>query len=755
MATELASAYVQIIPSAQGMRQQLTEILGDEMPSGEESGKSWGSGLVSGIKSMIAAAGIGAALKASISEGAALEQSLGGVETLFKDSAGTVIQYAEQAYRTAGMSANAYMETVTGFSASLLQGLGGDTQKAAQVADMAMTDMSDNANKMGTDMGLIQNAYQGFAKQNYTMLDNLKLGYGGTKAEMERLLADAQEISGVEYNINNLSDVYEAIHVIQGELGITGTTAKEAASTISGSFASMKAAAQNVLGKLSLGEDLKPSLDALKETAVTFVAGNLLPALGNVLKGVPTIVGEAFTSLTSALPEVAAAASGLMGTLANGLRSALPTLIPAALSAVGSFASNLRSGAGQLVDSALNLIMTLAQGLIDNIPVFISTVPAIVTDLAGIINDNAPKLLEAGLNLTVQLGKGLITAIPTLIANIPQIIQAVVSVWQAFNWLDLGKHLVTSVKDGVTHLKDDIPKALKNVGQSALNFFKGIDWGGLGRAVIGFIKSGIQGLFTAIPNALKSIGSSGLSAFKSISWSNLGSAVISLIKSGLQGLGSSIVTALRTIGSNALNAFKSISWGNVGRTVINLIKSAISGAASGVVNALRNVGSSAMSAFKSISWSSLGSNIISGITNGIKNGASAIKNAAKSAASAALSAAKSLLGIHSPSRVFRDEVGKNISLGMAEGILGNAGAVSSALDTVNQVPSPAAVKADWIYSARYAAGNGTAGDASSDPAGQLRPITVQVVLDGKVVGQTSVEYINRQVRTNGKSPLLI
>lgn len=223
--TELAKAYVQIVPSAKGIKGKISEELGGEANS---AGKSAGLSIASAIKGAIAAAGIGTALKAAIGEGANLQQSLGGIETLFKDSADKVIESAKNAYKTAGMSANEYMETVTSFSASLLQGLAGDTNKAADVADMALTDMSDNANKMGTSMEMIQNAYQGFAKQNYTMLDNLKLGYGGTKTEMQRLLADAQKLTGVKYNLDNLSDVYEAIHVIQEDMGIMGTTAEEA-----------------------------------------------------------------------------------------------------------------------------------------------------------------------------------------------------------------------------------------------------------------------------------------------------------------------------------------------------------------------------------------------------------------------------------------------------------------------------------------------------------------------------------------------
>lgn len=302
MATELGKAYVQIIPSARGMKGMLSKELGADIPQvGKEVGESLAGKLIGVAKKLIAAAGIGKLIHSSLMEGADLQQSLGGIETLFKGSADVVKKYANEAYKTTGLSANAYMENVTGFSASLLQSLGGDTRKAADVANMAMVDMADNSNKMGTSMDRIQDAYQGFAKQNYTMLDNLKLGYGGTKTEMQRLLADAQKLTGVKYDINNLSDVYQAIHAIQENLDITGTTAKEAATTFSGSFASMKAAAQNVLGKLALGEDIMPSLHQLFETVKTFLVGNLIPMVWNVLKGIPQVLAGALGELMHTL----------------------------------------------------------------------------------------------------------------------------------------------------------------------------------------------------------------------------------------------------------------------------------------------------------------------------------------------------------------------------------------------------------------------------------------------------------------------
>ena len=329
IATELGKAYVQIIPSAQGIKAKMQEILGDEMPSGEEHGKNYAQGLVSTIKKTIAAAGIGLALKSALTEGAALEQSLGGIETLFKGSADAVIENAKRAYQTAGVSANAYMENVTSFSASLISSLGGDTAKAAEVANTAMVDMSDNANKMGTNMQDIQNAYQGFAKQNYTMLDNLKLGYGGTKTEMQRLLADAQKLTGVKYDINNLSDVYNAIHAIQENLGIAGTTSKEAATTLSGSFNSMKSAAQDFAGYLSLGMDITPAIGNLVSTASTFLFGNLFPALGNVFTALPGAIATFVSTAGAAIMQQLGAST-----------------TDEALNAVLQISENLRANAG-------------------------------------------------------------------------------------------------------------------------------------------------------------------------------------------------------------------------------------------------------------------------------------------------------------------------------------------------------------------------------------------------------------------------
>ncbi len=453
---ELAKAYVQIVPSAEGIQGKITEALGGEpAAAGDAAGQSLGAQLVGTLKKVIVAAGIGKIISESINLGGALQQSLGGVETLFKDSADTVKAYAAQAYKTVGLSANDYMEQTTSFAASLLSSVSQDTDAAAQLANMAMVDMADNANKMGTDMQDIQNAYQGFAKQNYTMLDNLKLGYGGTQAEMQRLLNDATKISGVKYDLGNLADMYSAIHIIQQEMDITGTTAKEAATTLTGSFAAMKAAAENVMGNWSTGADLTEPLQALADTAQTFLVDNLLPMIGNVLAGIPEIV-------YSLVPELLQTGTELLSSLAQGFTEGIPEFFSTALPQLLAFTDQLRDNAASFVDAGLNLITQLINGLIAGLPDLIAYVPDIIINICGIINDNMPKILAEGVSIIVQLVVGIVKAVPDLLANWKKILQAVLSVISAINWLNIGKNILTGVANGV-----------KSMGSSMLNAFKG------------------------------------------------------------------------------------------------------------------------------------------------------------------------------------------------------------------------------------------------------------------------------------------
>lgn len=473
---ELGKAYVQIVPSAQGIKSALTEMFDEETDGlGEQTGQSIGQELIGTLKKVIAAAGIGKIISDSINMGGALQQSLGGVKTLFKDSADTVKEYAAQAYRTVGLSANDYMEQTTSFAASLLSSVSQDTDAAAQLANMAMVDMADNANKMGTDMQDIQNAYQGFAKQNYTMLDNLKLGYGGTQAEMQRLLNDATKISGVKYDLGNLADMYSAIHIIQQEMDITGTTAKEAATTLTGSFAAMKAAAENVMGNWSTGADLTEPLQALADTAQTFLVDNLLPMIGNVLAGIPEIV-------YSLVPELLQTGTELLSSLAQGFTEGIPEFFSTALPQLLAFTDQLRDNAASFVDAGLNLITQLLNGLIAGLPDLIAYVPDIIINICGIINDNMPKILGEGVAIIVQLIAGLVQTVPSLLANWKKILEAVLSVISAINWLNIGKNILTGVANGVKSMGSSMLNAFKGGFSSALNWIKSlpsqaVQWG--------------------------------------------------------------------------------------------------------------------------------------------------------------------------------------------------------------------------------------------------------------------------------------
>ena len=462
---EVARAYVTIIPKTDGSANSVIKSIVDPAAKGaSDAGHSAGRNFAGMFKKVLAAAGIGAALKKSIDEGAKLEQSIGGIETLFGTGGKTIEQFAKDAgksvsevtkeynmldkaqslalknasnaYKTAGLSANDYMETVTSFAASL-KSSGLSELEAAKAADAAVIAMSDNANKMGTDMSLIQNAYQGFAKQNYTMLDNLKLGYGGTKSEMERLLSDAEALSGQKYDISNLSDVYSAIQVIQDNLGITGTTAKEAASTLSGSFASMQAAATNLMGNLALGQDVGPAMQALVESAVTYL-GNLIPAIGNVLMNIPTAIS---TAITTGLPLMGQMASNLVTALTNGINTKVPELAANLPAMVQTALAGISGTLPGVVAKGAELLRGLGNAIIANAPTLAAAAASAIESLVSFIGDNLPKVAAKGGELLGQLAAG-------LIKNLPKIGAAAIRIG-AFLIQNLGSLVGTMLRAGL------------------------------------------------------------------------------------------------------------------------------------------------------------------------------------------------------------------------------------------------------------------------------------------------------------------
>jgi hypothetical protein len=504
----------------------------------DTSGLSTGLGKIGGVASTafkgvamavgVATTAVGALTKSALDGYASYEQLTGGVETLFKESASTVMGYAENAYKTAGMSANQYMETVTSFSASLIQSLGGDTAEASKVADMAITDMSDNANKMGTSIDMIQNAYNGFAKGNFTMLDNLKLGYGGTQEEMQRLLTDAEKISGIEYDMSSFADVAEAIHVIQTEIGITGTTAREASSTIEGSVNAMKASWQNlVVGIADDNANLDVLIDQFIESATTAL-GNIIPRIEIILTGIgqliekmipiimaqlPGLIETVFPQLLESgismvnsiidgivtnlpalidmainlvmqlvnilienAPKLIEASLQMVVQLAMGIAQALPELIPALVETVFMIVETLIDNIDMLIDASIAIILALADGLIVALPILIEKLPQIVIKLVDTLVANAGKLAKASIQLIIQLGLGLIKAIPTLVKNVPQILTALVKAFTAgmSTFLSVGKGIVEGIWKGISNGYAWIKSRISGWVGDVLSYFKNI-----------------------------------------------------------------------------------------------------------------------------------------------------------------------------------------------------------------------------------------------------------------------------------------
>lgn len=535
---------------------QKTSGLGEKLKSGlATAGKVAVAGVAAG------ATAIGALGTKAVAAYADYEQLVGGVETLFKDSQDQVMDYANNAYKTAGLSANEYMETVTSFSASLLQSLDGDTSAAADKANLAITDMSDNANKMGTDMTSIQNAYQGFAKANYTMLDNLKLGYGGTQAEMERLLADAEKISGIKYDISSYADIVDAIHVVQTEMGITGTTAEEAASTIQGSFGMMKSAWQNLVTGMAdpdqdlgvlvgnftdsvviAGNNLIPRIQELLPRiveATTFLIGTVseqLPAiLGTVLPSLvegatnlvtglmaslpsvlsvladvaPTVINTLVPALIELLPQITQTGIDVIVSLAQGIADALPQLIPAATDAIIEIVEVLTSpeNLGNLIDAALAIILALVDGLVDATPKLIAAVPDVISNLVTAIIANMPKILEAGVEITMALADGLIKALPELIAAIPNLILGIVQgiIDNLPEIIMAGPKIIAALATGLIEAIPDIVMVIPQLIRSIVDTFLSFDWGSIGKNIVDGIKNGFVNMWNSFKQTVENV----------------------------------------------------------------------------------------------------------------------------------------------------------------------------------------------------------------------------------------------------------
>lgn len=507
------------------------------------------------------ASGFVAVSKMAVDSFAEYEQLVGGVETLFKDSSKKLIEYADQAYQSAGLSANEYMSTVTSFSASLLQSLGGDTDKATDYANQAIIDMSDNANKMGTSMEMIQNAYQGFAKQNYTMLDNLKLGYGGTKEEMQRLIEDAEKISGIKYDISSFADVTQAIHVMQTELGITGTTAKEASTTIQGSASAMKASWQNLLtGIADPTQNFGKLLENFIGSVGTFL-GNLMPVITNATQGVLQMV-------QGLLPQIPVLIEEMLPVVVNGILSIITEIVKAL---------------PEFLNTGIKVLLSIIEGLTEALPNLIEMLPEIISTIVTVLIENLPLIISAGVELLIGIITGITNAIPEFIEFLPTIIETMINV-----------------------LLGNLPLLIECAFSLLL-------------AIVEGITKALPRLVLAVPQIITSI--------------------------------------VKTLNKNLPNLVKS------GKT---LLESVING----IKSILSKVGD-------------MGKNIVQGLWNGISGSLSWIKNKISGWVGNVTDFIKNLFGIHSPSTVFRDEIGENLMLGLAKGITGNENVVTNALGNVS------------------------------------------------------------------------
>ncbi|MDO5151741.1 MAG: phage tail protein [Eubacteriales bacterium] len=642
-----------VTDSADDMGDEIDEA-GDAAEKSESKFKGLGTVLKTvgaAMGAVVVAAGAAAVKlgKEVVEAYADYEQLVGGVDTLFKDSSQELQSYAANAYKTAGMSANDYMETVTGFSASLIQSLGGDTEKAVKYADMAITDMSDNANKMGTDMASIQNAYQGFAKQNYTMLDNLKLGYGGTKEEMERLLADAQAISGIEYDISSYADVVDAIHVIQTSMDITGTTAKEAEHTISGSINSMQAAIQNLIvgfgdANADIGMLCGNVVDAFQD-----VLTNITPVIENIIAALPTALNALITTVGELLPTILETVVSLFTEVLTTILNLLPSLIPAAVQAVMTIVNALIENLPLLIEAAIQLVATLVQGIADALPTLIpAAVEAIVTIVQGLV-DNLPMLLDAALQLITGLAQGLLDALPVLIAALPDIISAIVDfiVESIPQIIDAGIQLLTSL---ITALPQIIT------------------------AIVAAIPQIIDGIITAVLNAIPQIIQAGIDL------------LIALIQA-LPQIISTIVQAIPQIISGIVNAL----IGNIDKIIlagVQLFVALIKNLPTIIVEIVKAVPQIIAAIVKGFAsgvsqMASIGLNLIKGIWIGISDAASWLWSKVSGFCSNLMSKIKGFFGIHSPSKEMA-WIGDMLTQGLANGIDESAKVAVNAAQSLNE-----------------------------------------------------------------------
>lgn len=675
-----------------------------------------------GTAAMAAGATATAALvKSSVDAYASYEQLRGGIETLFgaggqsaKEYAKSVgkstdeakkdyqqlmnaqniaLKNADKAYKTAGMSANDYMETVTSFAASLKQSTKNETE-AAKSANQIVVDMSDNANKMGTDMTMIQNAYNGFAKQNYTMLDNLKLGYGGTKSEMQRLLKDAEKLSGQKYELGNFKDMAEAIHVVQTEMGITGTTAKEASTTIEGSVNSAKAAWTNLVSGMSQDNaDMDKLINEFIES-VGVAAGNILPRVETALGGVGSLIEKLLPVIVDAIPDVIetllpkllSSGTNIVLTLVQGIAAAIPSLLKVlnqlltvVLEKIPEFFNNISElfsgeGAANIMDMLLTLFNSIATGMISNLPIILDSLINMLAQILIFLVTQIPSIVSAVVSVIPAIVNGLLQAIPTLIQAIPPIIDALVNGLLACipNIIDTGVKLITALVDNLSEIINTIVAVIPEIITNLVNAIQdhlpdiidaGVELIGvlfnnlpeiintIVRAIPPIITALINGLLDFIPDIIDA-------GFKLIIAlvGNLPQIIITIVRAIpkiIAGIIGALINAIPKIIATGFKLLISIikNLPQIIAKIITAIPAIIKALIDGFGDYLSDM-------------ADIGLNLIKGLWNGIKNAGAWLRDKISGFFGGVVDSIKDFFGIASPSKLMRDQVGKFIAQGI-------------------------------------------------------------------------------------------
>lgn len=643
--------------------------LGDEAEDAGEKAKKSGDGfsVMKGALANLVADGIKAAIsgvvelgkatvnmvKQSVESYAEYEQLVGGIDTLFKDSNKKVMEYANNAYKTAGMSANAYMETVTGFSASLLQSLGGDTDKAAEVANMALIDMADNANKMGTSMDMIQNAYGGFAKQNYTMLDNLKLGYGGTQEEMKRLLADAEKFSGQKYDISNLNDVYQAIHVVQTELGITGTTAKEASSTISGSVASMKSAWQNlVVGMADPNANFGQLVTNVVDSATTAI-GNIIPVatqaiggLGQLIQGLAPVIAEQLPALIDqVVPTLLTSLSTLLQAVVNSIMESLPTLTQTLMDVLLAVIASLLGMLPQLTTTLSQMIVVLIQAIGQALPQIVTSIIAVVPQIISALMTQIPVFIDACITFLMSLVDAIPTVIQAIIKAMPKVVNTVIN----------------GVTNGVDKLLNGAVKLLTSIVNAIPKFLP---------SLVNALPTILSTILKAVLNAVPQLLQAAITLLMAIV-----NAIPQIVVALANALPQIITTLITTLTNNAPLILKTAV--QVFLAIVKAIPQVVASLAQSIPTIIRAIVNGLKAGISQVR--DIGRNLVEGLWNGIKDMTSWIADKIRGFGDSVVSGLKDFFGIHSPSKLMEKEIGRFLPEGIAVGIDKNAKSVLNSM----------------------------------------------------------------------------